>query len=222
MENTTSEEPVTCPICFEEIETDCLMLFDNCTHKLCKDCYEEHLKSSNKCPVCRTSINDDSVVISDCLKLLETRIPLLGATIRKLKSVNSWKTYLNNENNASVLAILKDNVKSLMKDILESGIPIPPEYVNIESVGNNNVQTVLRNFIISETNNGAITFTDGHPFNEFQTNPFFTEPNENDYYNDYTYEDEELIESTEDLNYLDYRLLNIVENANEIFSQRRN
>ena len=45
-----------CPICFDIIKNKCMA--DSCLHKFCYECLNTWLKSKNKCPLCRTEINE--------------------------------------------------------------------------------------------------------------------------------------------------------------------
>ena len=43
-------ECTECPVCLEEFENERFVRLQNCTHKLCSDCFPQLIK----CPLCRT------------------------------------------------------------------------------------------------------------------------------------------------------------------------
>jgi len=50
-----SDHKMECPICFENLKTRNPQVLGDCMHMLCKECYNEFIRSKQKdvCPVCR-------------------------------------------------------------------------------------------------------------------------------------------------------------------------
>ena len=53
--STKVDEPIKCPICFEDVEKSRKTI---CNHSFCVKCLESWLSENNTCPVCMVKLND--------------------------------------------------------------------------------------------------------------------------------------------------------------------
>jgi hypothetical protein len=72
-----------CGICIEEIKRANVF---PCKHGFCSDCVKTHLKSSNKCPMCRQNIMEPEEAIQQCIMRTNSLLTLLELNLRKLMS----------------------------------------------------------------------------------------------------------------------------------------
>ena len=109
------EEEVRCPICLEDHTSDQIIVFTYCSHSLCRDCYDHFLETSNKCPVCRTKIQDEKEVIDICLTSLQEKLSSLETDIRKLKIINSKQVFTEIRNNGQQNVDLMEKMKAVQQ-----------------------------------------------------------------------------------------------------------
>ena len=64
-EKRLNEDPHKCCICMAELELgEELILLEKCSHRFHSGCLESWLKRSNKCPICRATINPPPLIIN--------------------------------------------------------------------------------------------------------------------------------------------------------------
>ena len=64
-EKRLNEDPHKCCICMAELEfSEELILLEKCSHRFHSGCLESWLKRSNKCPMCRATVNPPPLIIN--------------------------------------------------------------------------------------------------------------------------------------------------------------
>lgn len=64
-EKRTNEDPHKCCICMAELELgEELILLEKCAHRFHSGCLESWLRRSNKCPICRATVNPPPLIIN--------------------------------------------------------------------------------------------------------------------------------------------------------------
>ncbi len=104
------ETIVKCPICLEEYAEQEMVKFTRCVHFLCKECYEHFLQTSNKCPVCRTPLEDEITILSRTLSHVNSCLVQVQNDLQKLKTINS--RHLINE----VMGSTNEDMRSLQRE----------------------------------------------------------------------------------------------------------
>jgi hypothetical protein len=63
-----------CPACLEELPNEVFVQYRRCIHALCRDCHTHWSAISNRCPVCRTLVDDEDVLINASLERINTSL----------------------------------------------------------------------------------------------------------------------------------------------------
>ena len=120
---SASATSTTCPICFDEMSIDDVVRFPNCVHSACSGCHEKCTATSNKCPVCRTPIEDENEIFAKIFKDLNEKLAGISSDIQKLQGMNI-KTRLNDDtfNSTEDLTSLRSKLKDILSIALETGL----------------------------------------------------------------------------------------------------
>lgn len=125
------EDEIRCPICLEDHTSDQIINFTNCSHSLCKGCYDHFLETSNKCPVCRTKIQDEKEVINKCLTSLQEKLSSMDFEIRKLKIINSKQVFTDIRNNGQEnrelmekMNIVQQSIANVNNGLADTGLAV--------------------------------------------------------------------------------------------------
>ena len=96
--NQTTENGVTgnqgnpgdaqqCPVCLEDLPNDNFVRYRRCVHALCRGCYSNWSTISNRCPVCRTLIDDEDALLRSSLERLNTSLNSAFQEMERLRTL---------------------------------------------------------------------------------------------------------------------------------------
>src|SRR5947209_5658082 len=113
-----------CPVCMEQFENSGLVFFSNCRHFLCKDCYDEYVLSSNKCPLCRAVLEDEATAMQDTLAQVVKNTVNLNNSLQRLKTIRT--PIVETEDNKKALDDIRQNLDDTLYMLMELGITYTP------------------------------------------------------------------------------------------------
>jgi len=93
MTDLNGTEGDECPVCLEKTENADgrnKIAFSHCPHFLCGQCYPQHIRVSNQCPVCRSPIEDQAHVIDNSLTRIQS---LLTDVIDEFRRISTTDAY---------------------------------------------------------------------------------------------------------------------------------
>ena len=91
-----------CPICFNNFKNKNRVI-THCSHKLCLDCFKKILQTSNKCPICRVTLEDNIENTNMCNLTAENNDVIIDSVSSLLNAtINHFVDRLNNNNNTNI------------------------------------------------------------------------------------------------------------------------
>ena len=86
--SSPEEDTTHCIICLEDHPLENIVQFENCIHSLCRECYRHFQETSNRCPICRTAIENEDVITKRLLSSIRTKLSSLTRDLQKLKTLD--------------------------------------------------------------------------------------------------------------------------------------
>lgn len=91
--HNSSSNDISCPICLDDFSSQSVESFQNCSHSICSNCYANFILTSNRCPVCRSPIRDENIILKESLDNLNAAFKSCLDDINKLRAINSKVTF---------------------------------------------------------------------------------------------------------------------------------
>ncbi len=118
---TQQNDLETCTICIDDFTHQELVKFRNCQHGLCAPCHAEYLLTSNKCPVCRSLIQDPTELFLEELNRLSVSLARTNKALRRIHTAGVI-SIIPSSDTAKQLTDVQGKLQQLNMLMAETGI----------------------------------------------------------------------------------------------------
>lgn len=108
-----------CPICQEEKTDENIEHFQHCVHFVCKQCSIRFKELSNRCPICRTPLEDDKDIILNTCNIMSANLKSILNNLQKLQSINI-REWIRNASTSSLHSVSSNNGNSVVSESVQT------------------------------------------------------------------------------------------------------